>query len=80
MLQSSLEPKLTAIGHAISCIWQFYKEVLTVGEYAKLAYYQDVIVGAVCCRIDRDPTDDTKRVYIMTLNCLAAYRRRGLGL
>merc|ERR1712018_774631 len=31
---------------------KFYKDVLEAGELAKLAYYNDVVVGAVCCRID----------------------------
>ena len=31
---------------------KFYKDVLESGEYAKLAYYNDVVVGAVCCRVD----------------------------
>ena len=30
---------------------KFYKDVLESGEYAKLAYYNDVVVGAVCCRV-----------------------------
>ena len=31
---------------------KFYKDVLEAGELAKLAYYNDVVVGAVCCRVD----------------------------
>lgn len=42
-----------------------------------LAYYNDIVVGAVCCRID--VLDGTRRLYIMTLGCLAPYRRRGIG-
>merc|ERR1712173_37315 len=60
----------------------FYKDVLEAGELAKLAYYNDVVVGAVCCRIDLTTTEDgqTKRkLYIMTLGCLAPYRRLGIG-
>ena len=37
---------------------KFYKDVLEAGELAKLAYYNDVVVGAVCCRIDLTPTED----------------------
>ena len=61
---------------------KFYKDVLEAGELAKLAYYNDVVVGAVCCRIDLTTTEDgqTKRkLYIMTLGCLAPYRRLGIG-
>merc|ERR1712062_204083 len=63
---------------------KFYKDVLESGEYAKLAYYNDVVVGAVCCRVDvtspEDPNQATKKkLYIMTLGCLAPYRRLGIG-
>merc|ERR1712062_246516 len=63
---------------------KFYKDVLESGEYAKLAYYNDVVVGAVCCRVDVTNTEDPnqaakKKLYIMTLGCLAPYRRLGIG-
>eukprot|EP00128_Syssomonas_multiformis_P007262 Colp12_sorted_trinity150504_noHs@36453 len=59
---------------------KFYKDVLEVGEYARLAYFNDVVVGAVCCRFDPDEQGHGKRkCYIMTLGCLAPYRRRGVG-
>ena len=36
------------------------------------------MVGAVCCRVDA--TDQNcRRLYIMTLGCLALYRRLGIG-
>eukprot|EP01147_Barroeca_monosierra_P003639 gene3639-6217_t len=52
---------------------KFYKDVVNAGEYAKLAYLDDVVVGAVCCR------HENNKIYIMTLGCLAPYRRLGLG-
>lgn len=56
---------------------KFYKDVLDAGILAKLAFYNDVIVGAVCCRLEQ--VDNEKRLYIMTLGCLYTYRRLGIG-
>ena len=56
---------------------RFYKDVVHAGELAKLAYFNDVMVGGVCCRVDT--SEGRKRLYIMTLGCLAPYRRYGLG-
>uniref|UniRef100_A0A1I8EX88 N-terminal methionine N(alpha)-acetyltransferase NatE n=2 Tax=Wuchereria bancrofti TaxID=6293 RepID=A0A1I8EX88_WUCBA len=52
---------------------KFYKEIITVGELAKLAYFNDIVVGGVCCRIDAQ--NGMRRLYIMTLGTLAPYRR-----
>merc|ERR1712126_770931 len=54
-----------------------YKDVLEAGELAKLAYFNDIVVGAVCCRVDMQGTG--RKLYIMTLGCLAPYRRLGIG-
>lgn len=56
---------------------KFYKDVLEAGELARLAFYNDVVVGAVCCRIEN--VDSERRLYIMTLGCLFTYRRLGIG-
>ena len=44
------------------------------------AYFNDIVVGAVCCRVDTTETSPkSRRLYIMTLGCLAPYRRLGIG-
>ncbi|GAB5592717.1 N-alpha-acetyltransferase 50 [Umbelopsis nana] len=59
---------------------KFYKEVLEVGELAKLAYFNDVCVGAVCCRVESvDANDKAAKLYIMTLGVLKPYRHLGIG-
>ena len=65
---------------------QFYTDLLKAGEMAKLAYYNDLAVGAVCCRLDAAPpangtphVEGGRRLYIMTLGCLAPYRRHKIG-
>merc|ERR1712106_13507 len=57
---------------------KFYNELLKVGEYAKMAYYEKIFVGAVCCRVEQDK-ELGKRLYILSLGVLAPYRRRGVA-
>eukprot|EP00126_Sphaerothecum_destruens_P010968 Sdes_comp20836_c0_seq1m17465 len=70
---------LNSVIFPVSYNEKFYKDVLTMGEFAKLAYYNDLIVGAVCCRIEPMENSDLNQVYIMTLGCLAPYRRLKIG-
>jgi ribosomal protein S18 acetylase RimI-like enzyme len=61
---------------------KFYKDLLTNGfaEYLKFASWNGFAVAAVCARIEpHDTVKDSFKLYIMTINVLAAYRRRGIG-
>eukprot|EP00009_Paramoeba_aestuarina_P002668 CAMPEP_0201513406 /NCGR_PEP_ID=MMETSP0161_2-20130828/5464_1 /ASSEMBLY_ACC=CAM_ASM_000251 /TAXON_ID=180227 /ORGANISM="Neoparamoeba aestuarina, Strain SoJaBio B1-5/56/2" /LENGTH=154 /DNA_ID=CAMNT_0047909597 /DNA_START=51 /DNA_END=511 /DNA_ORIENTATION=+ len=56
----------------------FYDEVLKHPELTRLAFYNgDHMAGAVSCK---EVTEDgVKKLYIMTLGVLSAYRERGIG-
>eukprot|EP01098_Paradermamoeba_levis_P006439 TRINITY_DN266_c0_g1_i1.p1 TRINITY_DN266_c0_g1~~TRINITY_DN266_c0_g1_i1.p1 ORF type:complete len:166 (-),score=41.92 TRINITY_DN266_c0_g1_i1:34-531(-) len=60
---------------------KFYKDLLLSEEMTRLAYYNDVLVGAVCCRLEpRSEVAGSKaKLYIMTLGVLSPYRRLGIG-
>ncbi|KAM7536009.1 hypothetical protein Aperf_G00000095169 [Anoplocephala perfoliata] len=49
-------------------------------QLCRLAYFNDIVVGAVCYRFEKvEGSDNLKKCYIMTLGCLAPYRRYGVG-
>ena len=68
---------------------KFYKQVpSTPGDLTKYSYYRDIVVGAICCRLEDAPAapegSDDKcppglRAYIMTLGVLAPYRGMKIG-
>eukprot|EP01087_Luapelamoeba_hula_P018435 TRINITY_DN5937_c1_g1_i1.p2 TRINITY_DN5937_c1_g1~~TRINITY_DN5937_c1_g1_i1.p2 ORF type:complete len:184 (+),score=25.55 TRINITY_DN5937_c1_g1_i1:186-737(+) len=59
---------------------KFYRDLLQNTELTRLAFYQDVLVGAVCCRLEDTKTGPHgKSLYIMTLGVLAPYRSLGIG-
>ena len=59
----------------------FYQDMLYAGELAKLAFYNDIVAGAICCytEISKTPSGETsQKLHIMTLGCLTPYRRLGI--
>jgi N-alpha-acetyltransferase 50 len=60
----------------------FYQDVLKRNDEAlnKFAYCNEFVVGALCARLEEtEPGSGKRRLYIMTLAVLAAYRGRGIG-
>ena len=61
---------------------KFYKDLVTSGnqKYMKFAFWNGFAVGGVCARIEPDSEQEgVSKLYIMTINVLPAYRRRGIG-
>jgi ribosomal protein S18 acetylase RimI-like enzyme len=57
---------------------QFYEYLTSMKRYSKMAYVKDVLVGAISCKEDIEPSG--KRVcYIMTITVLKPYQRYGIG-
>lgn len=56
----------------------FYRECCAAGDVTQLAYHNDVLVGAIACRLELQP-DFTAKMYVMTIGVLAPYRGMGLG-
>ena len=62
----------------------FYQRLTNYSRYSQLAYYKDVLVGAISCRYEDHKDDEgnytgNKVVYIMTITVLTPYRRYNIG-
>ena len=68
---------------------KFYKDLLAEPgttkytydkQYIKFAYYNGFAIGAIAARLEPvEGEDGNFKMYIMTINVLAAYRRRGVA-
>mmetsp|Transcript_22254 Transcript_22254/g.26737 ORF Transcript_22254/g.26737 Transcript_22254/m.26737 type:complete len:170 (+) Transcript_22254:175-684(+) len=58
---------------------KFYSDCMSCVPFTIMALYTDFVIGAICCRLEKQP-DGKARMYMMTLGILAPYRRRGVGV
>ena len=60
---------------------KFYRDLVELGNesYMKFAIWNGFTIGAVCARSEYDEVKKESKLYIMTLNVLPAYRRRGVA-
>jgi len=73
--------KLNSVLFPIRYADKFYKDIVIpeAEPYCQLLYYNDIPVGTVCCRIEKDAGSNEGRLYLMTMGILAPYRGLKLG-
>lgn len=70
--------KLNKVTFPVKYKDQFYLDLVKYFDYCRLGFFQDVLVGSICCRLE-DGDDGGKALYIMTLSILKPYRQRTLA-
>lgn len=64
----------------------FYRALLAKygNDYMKFAFWNGFVCAAVCARVEvpplGEPNENNSKLYIMTINVLAAYRKHGIGM
>ncbi|EFJ48332.1 hypothetical protein VOLCADRAFT_60499 [Volvox carteri f. nagariensis] len=57
---------------------EIYRQCMACGELTQLAFHNDILVGAIATRCEKQPNGKAK-AYIATLGVLAPYRNFGIG-
>ncbi|GLC37513.1 hypothetical protein PLESTB_001755600 [Pleodorina starrii] len=57
---------------------EIYRQCMACGDLTQLAYHNDVLVGAIATRCEKQPQGKAK-AYIATLGVLAPYRNYRIG-
>lgn len=55
----------------------FYAKLINYDKYSRLAYLNDILVGAITCR--EEQFQGSTHLYILTIGVLEPYRRHGIA-
>ena len=54
--------------------------IVTESLTVSAAYYSsDILIGAICCRVETNKAEGTTKLYVMTIGVLQPYRHLGVG-